>query len=119
MNKNEKEKKLLYEWGVQNTEKYCFDDIDKGKKSYYVKRDDDMKSYIKEYGFEILPELMTELDALWGDDEVMNQIKRVIGIAALKNKPLKAVAGDTGMDDSEKKSSKETEDKLPAFIYNF
>jgi len=119
MNKNDREKKLLYEWSIQNTEAYCFDSIHKEINSYFVKRDDNMNSYIEEYSFEILPELMAKLDDLWGNDEVMNQIKKIIAIAALKNKPLRAITEDTGMRYSEKRSGKETEDKLPAFIYNF
>lgn len=119
MNKNDREKKLLYEWSIQNTEGYCFDSINKEKNSYFVKRDADMNSYIREYSFEILPELTVKLDTLWENDEVMNQIKKIIAIAALKNKPLRVITEDIRTGHSEKKSGMETEDKLPAFIYNF
>ena len=118
MNKNEREKKILYEWGLQNKEEYRFNGIDREKESYFVKRDEDVGSYIREYGFETLPELMRELDVLWGEDEVMSRIKRVVSIAALKNKPTKAIQEEVMMDNLDKKS-RETEDKLPAFIYNF
>lgn len=112
MDKNEREKKMLYEFGVENCQRYHFEEIDKKKESYFIKREED--SYIREYAVETLPELMKELNTLWGDDEMMGRIKKVIGVAAMKNKPVKKAQEKTGGEKQEDK-----EEKLPAFIYNF
>lgn len=119
MGKNDKEKNLLQEWGTQNNVKYCFTDIDKERKSYFISREGNETPYIREYGFETLPELTKELDSLWGGDlgEIMAQIKKIIGIAVLKNKPGKVISSE--VKESTHEIKKETEDRLPAFIYNF
>lgn len=110
MEKNEREKQMLLEWGKENASKYVFQQINRNKESYFTQRQSD--SYIREYSFEKLPEFMEELDAMWGSDETMGQIKKVVGVAAMKNKPTKVI---------EEKSEKreEAEEILPAFIYNF
>ena len=112
MDKNEREKKKLYEFGVENCKRYHFQEIDKTKESYFIQREEE--SYIREYKFETLPELMNELSTLWNGDEMMEQIKKVIGVAAMKNKPVKKSQKKT---EGEKQEDKE--EKLPAFIYNF
>lgn len=120
MDKNEKEKKMLYEWGTKNSSLYQKQKEDKGSDSYYIKRDVSKNIYIREYGFETLPELINELDHLWENDEVMEQIKHVIGIASLKNKPGKAALKEAETDDEKRAIDKENaENKLPVFIYNF
>lgn len=117
MGKSDKEKQMLYEWGKTNSVNYYFQGIDKEKKSYYIRREEtklDKCSYIHEYGFETLPEFMKELDILWGDESVTESIKKVIGVATIKNKPERVIPKKV-----ETVNRGEPEDKLPAFIYNF
>lgn len=117
MGKNSREKDMLYQWAVSNSADYCFREIDRTEGSYFVQRTDDADAdrYIREYAVESLPELMNEIDALWGTDEVMCQIKKAIGVAALKNKPGKADSREETKTDS----GIRPQEKLPAFIYNF
>lgn len=112
MKKSEKEKQMLYEWGFQNYSEDNFVQIEETKKSYFQKRLE--SSYIKEYTFETFPEFMEELNVLWENDEAMEKIKKVIGVIAMKNKPIK-------MDDEQKRVNAQSgqEEKLPVFIYNF
>lgn len=116
MDKNDKEKQLISEWCAKNISAYNFQTIDKSKKSYFIQRESNAAEnlYIREYGFETLPELIKELDALWEDNKVMDSVKRVAGIAALKNKPSMEIQNTIAEEDK-----KGIEDKLPAFIYNF
>lgn len=116
MERNEKEKNMLYEWGMKNNLRYHFSTIDNKKKSYFIERSESFEedSYIKKYGFETLPELIKELDVLWENDEAMKEIKRVVGVSAIKNKPSKEVSKGNDV-----KKGKGTDDKLPTFIYNF
>lgn len=117
MDKNDKEKKLLYNWAVKNCSSYRFQQIDKSKESYFMQRECmDEDSSIREYAFEDLPEFMEELNALWGDDEVMKQIKKVIGIAAIKNKISSSTVADICNDSG---SNSDNIEKLPMYIYNF
>lgn len=112
MNKNEREKQMLYEWGMKNCAEDFFGQIDKTKESYFLKKPD--SSYVREYAFETFPEVMEELNMLWENDGTMEQIKKVIGVAAMKSKPVRR--------DEEKERVKEQTDqgeKLPVFIYNF
>lgn len=120
MDRNEREKKMLYEWGIQNHSEDLFPTIDKEKESYFIKRKNNKDPYIREYDFETLPELASGLDILWENDKVMEQIKKMIGIAALKNKPSKVRSEEIKEDNRKEINSKqEAEDKLPVFIYNF
>lgn len=70
--------------------------------------------YIREYGFETLPELINELNVLWKNDEVMEQIKTVVGISAFKNEPSEAILEEAKAD-----SRESVEGKLSVFRYNF
>jgi len=115
MNKNEKEKKMLYEWGIRNHSFDCFLAQDKTVDSYFIDRENKQSSYIKGYGFETLPEFLKELDALWGDNEMMTEIRKIVGIAAIKNKPSRTMQKKS----EGGKRQNDTEDKLPTFIYNF
>lgn len=117
MDKNSREKNMLYQWAASNSTSYRFQEIDKTKESYFMQRtgDADSNQYIREYAVESLPELMKEIDALWGADEVMCQIKKAIGVAALKNKPVRLGSGE----ETRAENKTESKDKLPAFIYNF
>lgn len=117
MDKNSREKDMLYQWAKSNSESECFQEIDKTRESYFEQRKSvsDSSQYIREYEIETLPDLMKEIDTLWGADEVMCQIKKAIGVAALKNKPIKPDSqGETKAANKTK-----SKDKLPVFIYNF
>ena len=119
IDKNEKEKKLLNEYALLNSLDYNFPVIDKNTESYFHKRhiEYDGNAYLKEYFFENLPELIEELDTLWGMDDNLTQIKKVVGVAAMKNV---IVDKETEMDDkAEKSEESENGNKLPMHIYNF
>lgn len=108
---------MLYQWAVSNSLSFCFQRIDKERESYFLRRTegDGPHQHIKEYSVESLPELMKEIDKLWGADEIMSQIKKAIGVAALKNKPVLLDNLETARIDNKTVSK----DKLPVFIYNF
>ncbi|WP_347223423.1 hypothetical protein [Bacteroides congonensis] len=120
MDKSEREKEELYAWGKQHGLDYYFPTFDKEKASYFIRRKVDANSYIREYGFETLPEIMDELDNLWEKDEVSEQIKKVVGIAALKNKPSEIISEQAkGGSSKETEEKREGGDRLPTYIYNF
>lgn len=112
MDKNEKEKNLLYEWGVTHACIYSFPQIDKDLSSYFISKQ--RESYLKEYSFDTLPELMNVLNMYYENNEIILRILKVVSIAALKNKPLKIEKEVTN-----EENKKESDDRLPAFIYNF
>lgn len=112
MEKNGKEKQLLYEWGIENNQTCHFQQADQSRESYFIKRQD--SSYIKEYSFETFPQFLEELSSLWNDDEMMESVKKAIGVAAIKNKPIKITASQGNEENKNK-----VEDELPAYIYNF
>lgn len=122
MDKNDKEKQMLYEWGKEHSDSSQFQKIDEDRQSYFIQRgrDGNTGTYIREYGFETLPEFMQELDALWGDETVMTQMKKICAVAAMKNEitgrmpahEAKEISGSQGM-------KTDREDKLPVYIYNF
>ena len=116
MGKNDKEKQMLYEWAKTNGSDYHFQEINQNKESYFIRRgtEDGKNSYIREYGFETLPEFMKELEVLWQDEKVTESIKKAVGVAAIKNKPVKIKQETVKTINQE-----EPQDKLPAFIYNF
>lgn len=116
MGKNDKEKQMLYEWAKTNGIDYHFPYIDLNRKSYFIRRgtENGSNSYIREYGFETLPEFMRELNVLWKDEKVTEPIKKAVGVAAIKNKPMK-VKQETAWTINKE----EPQDKLPVFIYNF
>lgn len=116
MGKNDKEKQILYEWGKTQGSDYHFQEIDQKKESYFIRRgiEDSRNSYIREYRFETLPEFMKELDVLWQDEEVTESIKKAVGVATIKNRPVK-IKRET----VKKINEEEPQDKLPEFIYNF
>lgn len=113
MGKNNKEKQMLCEWGMKNCSGDIFTRPDPEKESYFLERPDDV--YLREYQFDTLPDIMGELEALWMNDEIMDDgIKKVIGIAAMKNKPIgMAEEGKPGKDQEGQN------EKLPMYIYNF
>ena len=111
MDKNEKEKNMLYEWAKRDSSEYSLSRIDKDIESYFSHGE--RRVYIREYGFETLPELFSELDCLWKDEQIMEQIKKTVGVAALKNKPYLYEEKQT------ESVGKKKEDILPEFIYTF
>ena len=116
MEKNDKEKQMMYEWGKTTGIDYHFQEIDQSKKSYFIQRgtEDGGHSYIREYGFETLPEFRKELDVLWQDEKVTESIKKAVGAAAIKNMPMKVK-----QEMAEKSNKEDPQNKLPVFIYNF
>lgn len=112
MDKNQKEKQILCEWGKENSQKYSFLKADKKKDSYFIKRQD--SAYIREYSFETLPQLREMLDFLWHGDEAIESIKMAVAVAAMKNKTINTIVKT---DNGERKS--ELDDELPEYIYNF
>lgn len=112
MGKNQKEKQMLYEWGMNHYSKDIFVQPDQTKESYFLQRPDDV--YLKEYQFDTLPDFIEELEGLWINDETMESIKKVIAVAAMKNKPVK-------MDENNKqrKNQMDQDEELPVYIYNF
>lgn len=108
MDKNEKEKNLLYEWAVTSKESYSFPMIEKEKESYYIKRDTSV--YIRAYGFETLPELKMELEELWKGREIGQALIPIL-VSAMKNKPTE------NRSLNEKKEIKESsKEKMPSYI---
>lgn len=105
---------MLYQWARENSGSFFFQEIDTSKESYFVQRDFDVDSsqYIREYTIESLPEFMKELDILWGTDEIMCQIKKTVGVAALKNKPQ-------NREELKEEPPIGLKNKLSMFIYNF
>lgn len=114
MDKNQREKDFLYKWASENSNKYCFSGMDQEKESYFIKREEKPNSYIREYKFESLPELKRELDILWGNNDTLEKVKKIIGVAALKNKPSVIIQEQVKAEEK-----RDTGDKLPVFIYNF
>lgn len=116
MGKNDKEKQMLYEWAKTNGIDFHFPDIDLNRESYFIQRgtENGSNSDIQEYGFETLPEFMKELDLLWQDEKLTESIKKVVGVAAIKNKPMKVKQETVEIINKE-----EPQGKLPEFIYNF
>lgn len=120
MDKNDKEKRMLYEWGKKNSDSSQFQGMDRDRESYFIQRDRNTSAYIREYGFETLPEFMQELEALWGDEPVMEQMKKICAVAVMKN----AITGRIPVHDIKEISDNpgtkpDHEDKLPVYIYNF
>lgn len=116
MGKNDKEKQMLYEWAKTRGIDYHFPGIDLNRKSYFIQRgtEDSSNSYIREYGFETLPELMKELNVVQENEKVTASIKKAVGVASIKNKPVKVKQKTTWTINKE-----EPQDKPPVFIYNF
>lgn len=119
--KNDTEKRMLYNWGTHNSAAYSYQDKNGENDSYFIERMEEGSLYITEYGFETLPEVAKILDDLWSGDALMGEIRRVVQVATLKNKPLKQSAlKENNLEITEEiPKAKKTEDKLPAFIYNF
>lgn len=108
MDKIRREKDRLYEIACVNQKNYytckvgCND-------SYFINRDNDV--YIREYGFNELPDLKEELYGMWNQDETLQSCIQPVLVAAFKLKPM----------DKVEELSKELSfsEKLPSYIYNF
>lgn len=120
MDRNDKEKRMLYEWGKQNSDSGQFQGIDRDRQSYFIPRDGNTSAYIREYGFETLPEFMQELEAMWGDEPVLEQMKKICAVAVMKNE---IIGGMPAYETKEVPGNSETKqnrkDKLPMHVYNF
>ena len=57
---NDKEKQMMYEWGKTQGIDYHFQEVDQKKESYFIwgGTEDSRNTYIREYGFETLPEFI-------------------------------------------------------------
>lgn len=112
INLNEKER--LYQWacehGTSKQKERYFTKIDKMCASYFEKIH--RSEYCREYNFQTLPELRSELDAMWEGDDVMKEIEKPVLVASMKNKPkMKEQSGYN--------NRKEKREQLKPFIYNF
>lgn len=113
MDKCKREKDKLYEFACNSEENYyALKEFD--IKSYFIKRKD--HDYMREYGFETLPELKKELELLWGQDVLMQKCMQTVLIAAMKLKPTEQPDIKDGLSQQTKGKHKE---KLSPFIYNF
>lgn len=100
----DKEMKMLYDWSIRHKGSYKYTEENKDAKSYFIKHEKD--EYIGEYGFETIVNLKTELGFLWSGDEVMEEIMKVVAVAAMKKSMTDSV-------------SKSKTDILDEFIYIF
>lgn len=105
---NIKEKTELKEIGEKlrpEYEKKVFSFIDKEALSYYLLKDED-ESYISEYKYESLADLIEELRLLWQDDLLLAYTKQ-IAMMAVKEKHRITEEGDG------------QETSIPDYIYSF
>lgn len=110
MDKSRKEKDGLYDIACRHQRDYYTENIDI-KESYFIKREEE--PYIREYGFETLPELKKELELMWKEDIVMQECIQTVLVSALKMKPTAEVEGEP------LHTEKNKSEKLPGYIYNF
>lgn len=108
MDKCKQEKGKLYNFACGCQQNY-YTKMDATKESYFIKREE--SSYIREYGFETLPELKEELSRMWDEDPVMQECMKVVLVSAMKLKPQE--------EEEEQQTEEYKNEKLPAFIYNF
>lgn len=110
MERNRKEKELMYEWACCFSDTECekiFTAIDSEAESYWNKRTDSEK-YVMEYAPKTLIDYRKYLQELWGQDKVLEEIQKAVLVAIMKNEPL------------EEQSSGRLEamqESLPEFIY--
>lgn len=118
--KNEREKKGLYEWACNNESKEMMNKIfncasEKNMDSYYS--DYPERDYLMEYHPQSLPELDEFLDMIWDKDDVVKKAIPFIRVASMKNSPI--MKQDSIGETSEKIEKTDSEPELPGFIYNF
>lgn len=114
MDINQGEIEKLYQWASNNftneIEVKYFTKIDKECVSYFEKRPF-QSEYGKEYRYQTMPELRSELNAMWKDDDIMKQILKTVLVASMKNKPK--------MQENGQENKEENIKQLKPFIYNF
>ena len=86
MKKNEIER--LHDWSVKYDGNYRFTGVDKNTKSYFATHEE--KEYIREYGFETIVEVKTELEKMWSGNRRMEEIIKTVAVATMKNEPKEA-----------------------------
>lgn len=114
IDRNQSDKEKMYQWAcdkhTEELEEKYFTKIDKACESYFEKKLS-QETYCREYCFQTMPELRSELEAMWGNDEAMEQVEKAVLVAAMKNKPRVKCDGQ---------SEREVQtDQLSPFIYSF
>lgn len=99
-----KEIDRIYDWSVQAIENYQYAKKDENIESFFTLHDGN--AYMKEYGFNTIVELKTNLKDMWSVDSNMQNIIKTVAVAAMKNKP-----NDLEINDDNK--------ELNEFIYIF
>lgn len=117
MDRDKKEKELLFQWACKNssieiTEK-IFPCIDQNIDSYFEKRNKE-SCCLREYAFQNLPEFKEELKNMWNDDACMDEIMIAVLAGAFKNRI--EISNELL---SEKNDSFTTTEELPQYIYGF
>lgn len=112
MGKNDKEKKMIYEWGAANYDRYQFTEINGNTGSYFQERGD--YNYIREYYFDTVSELKDELNSLWEGEAYMESIIQAVLVALMKNK-----VDESKTLESIDEEKPENPERMPAYIYNF
>lgn len=80
------EKQKIYEWASRNEEvKYCFSKPDSEQESYYTPYRG-AESYLLNYDFETLPELRKLIETYSEKDIQLQDIQKVLLVAAMKGK---------------------------------
>lgn len=113
MDKCERERALLEEWAKRNACRYQIPQSDAASETYFVPVSD--SNGIREYNIDTLPDIREELENMWHDDMHMQEIIKIVGVAAMKNKP-KNISFDRR---DECRNSDSTQEQLMPFIYNF
>ncbi|MDE6056298.1 MAG: hypothetical protein K2G55_21635 [Lachnospiraceae bacterium] len=106
-----REREMLYHLELDMPDEWekSFDFTYKERGSYYMLQD--KHEYLMEYGFETLPQLKETLDRLWENEQYMQDIKKTVLAAAIKNKPKQ---------EESVYAEKDTHGHMPEFIiYNF
>lgn len=85
-----KEADIIYEWSVRHEGSYQYLKTDKD--SYFIVQSD--TNYIREYGFQSIAELKTELRNMWLGDQCMEEMIKPVAVAAMKNEPESMEIGD-------------------------
>ncbi len=117
MDKNEKEKRLLYEWACRydsdEIKKDIFSAFMQDVDSYFVKRKKE-DNYLCEYEFQTVPKLRAELEKMWSDELYMDVVLKPVLVGSFKNRVATREENTNEVfDDIQKKEG------LSPYIYNF
>lgn len=108
MDKSRKEKELLFLWGAQtHLSTDVFPQINRECQSYFDISTS--REYLTEYQFEGLDGLKSYIEEVFGENNRVGDIKQVLFVSAMKNKPKQ----------SNLKKRMDDNDMIPAYIYNF